>query len=88
MLQACCMLTAHHMYMHIKYVIWMSIMSFSISQTQWHVLEFCKNPVHAAGTLHPLYMCLKYVNIDVNKAKQSVPISFMSDQVSRCQGIL
>ena len=30
----------------------------------------------------------KDTTINKNKAKQSVPISFMSDQVSRCQGIL
>ena len=53
--------------------IWMSIIYFSISETQWHVLEFFKHPLQATGALQancrprmrPLYMSWKDVNMDV-----------------------
>ena len=52
----------------------MSFVNFSMSQTPWDVLEFSSQSVQAAGALqaccrptaHPLYMHLKYVDMDVN----------------------
>ena len=54
--------------------LWILILHFSISKTQWKMLEFFKHPVHAVGMLQVhskpsmlfMYMCLKYFNMDIN----------------------